>query len=311
MTLQQIKYVLALDTYRHFVKAAESCFVTQSTLTIQVKKLEDEIGISLFDRSAQPLKPTPMGEMFIGKARQINREIQELKESFNAEYNQTEGKFKMGIIPTLSPYLLPRFISEFLQSHPETQLEIEELESETIINYINQGRLDIGILSTPTNENDIKEIPLFTEPFVLYSNLNSDLLNKKDRINVNALDTKKIWLLRKGHCFRNQMVRFCELTEKMSIIDNLELEAGSIETLKRMIKETSGYTLIPQLSYDEATDIGHIKRFTAPEPAREISLVVHKKFSKKRLVENLANAIKENIPNEFKTHHMYNALEWR
>lgn len=311
MTIQQIKYVLALDTYRHFVRAADSCYVTQSTLTIQVKKLEDEIGCLLFDRAQQPLRPTPLGEIFIGKARQIDRAIQELKHLFNEEYRQTEGRFKLGIIPTLSPYLLPLFLREFLQEHPETYFEVEELESATMVEYLKQGQLDIGILSTPTHENDLHEIPLFTEPFVLYANPDNKILDKEEKLKVSDLDTKKIWLLREGHCFRDQMMRFCGISEHFCFIENLELEGGSVETLKRMIKSASGYTLIPELSYDEATEGAYIKRFEAPEPAREISLVVHKHFSKKQLLVDLAQSIKTHIPGKLTIHGKLQRLEWR
>lgn len=311
MTLQQIKYVLALDTYRHFVKAAESCFVTQSTLTIQIQKLEDEIGTILFDRTKQPLKPTPMGEIFIGKARQIDMEIQDLKNLFSKEYQLTAGRFKIGIIPTLSPYLLPLFLGKFLQQHPETNLEIEELESETIIEYLKQGKLDFAILSTPIHENYLVETPLFSEPFLLYSNKDEEILNKGKRISVKDLNNDKLWLLKEGHCFRNQIVRFCGQKDKQRLFKNLELEGGSIETLKRIIKATTGYTLIPKLSYDETTDLGHIKHFVSPEPAREIGLVMHKNFLKKKLIEDLSRVIKESIPKEFFTHTRIQKIEWR
>ncbi len=311
MTLQQIKYVLALDSYRHFVRAAESCYVTQSTLTIQVKKLEDEIGTTLFDRSVQPLAPTPMGETFIGKARQIAQEIQSLKDSFNNEYKQTEGRFKVGVIPTLAPYLLPLFLGEFLEAHPETSLDIQELESETILAYIKQGQLDIGLLSTPTNEKTIIEIPLFYEPFLLFAHQNNMLLQTKGRISIDQLDTDKVWLLAKGHCFRNQMENICDLSAETCSIDNLALEGGSIETLKRMIKRTSGYTLIPELSVNQPEDSPNLKRFIEPEPAREISLVVHKNYTKHLLLKELKTAILNKIPSQFKNARQFKAATWR
>ncbi|QCX53611.1 hydrogen peroxide-inducible genes activator [Elizabethkingia sp. JS20170427COW] len=311
MTIQQIKYVLALDIYRHFVKAAESCFVTQSTLTIQVKKLEEEIGCELFDRSVQPLVPTPMGEQFILKARKIDFALQDLKDTFNQEFNRIEGKFRLGIIPTLAPYLLPLFLGEFLEKHPKTILEIEELESETILSYLKLGRLDLGLLSTPTHEAGIREIPLFYEPFLLYSNLHNNILQSEDRIKVEQLEKDKIWLLAKGHCFRNQMMNFCNLSTETCSIQNLHLGGGSIETLKKMIKTTSGYTLIPELSVDEAVDKDYIKRLEEPEPAREISLVVQKNFTKRLLIKELKSCIVKNIPSHFQNVNKFQPVLWR
>ncbi|MBS1919275.1 MAG: LysR family transcriptional regulator [Bacteroidetes bacterium] len=310
MTIQQVKYVLALDTYRHFIKAAESCFVTQSTLTIQVKKLEDEIGTVLFDRTKQPLKPTPLGEKFIGKARQIERELRELKEMFSQEFSQTNGTFRIGIIPTLSPYLLPLFIGEFLKNHPETKLDIEELESENIIESINHGRLDIGIVSTPLNEPNIREISLFYEPFLLYANERNEILFKKGKVEVSQLKSDEIWLLKQGHCFRNQMLNFCDFS-KLRNTRNLVLEGGSVETLKRMIKETFGYTLIPELSFEKNSDTDFVRRFKEPEPAREISFIVQKNFTKKRLLSELKMSILEGIPKKFKTNNKYVTVKWR
>lgn len=311
MTIQQIKYVLALDTHRHFVKAAESCFVTQSTLTIQVKKLEDEIGCALFDRSVQPLVPTPMGELFIGKVRRIDQDIKELADSFNAAYQQTAGRFKVGIIPTLAPYLLPLFLGAFLKKHPETHLDIEEMESEELLAAIQQGRTDIGLLSTPTHDNLFREIPLFYEPFLLYCHPKDPILKKRERVTAEQLDSSKIWLLAKGHCFRNQMVKFCELSGDTCCMQNLALEGGSIETLKRMISRTSGCTLIPELSADLQADKDHIRRFEEPEPAREISLVVQKHFTRHLLLQELKTSILKNIPPHFKNVHQFRFVEWR
>lgn len=310
MTIQQVKYVLALDTHRHFSKAAESCFVTQSTLTIQVKKLEEEIGAVLFDRTKQPLKPTSMGEKFIGKARQIERELQELKDMFTREHNETQGTFRIGVIPTLSPYLLPLFISEFLENFPETKLDVEELESESIMELINQGRLDIGIVSTPLNEPNIKEIPLFYEPFLLYAHEKNEILKRKGSVDIRQVKANEIWLLKQGHCLRNQMLNFCEFN-KLKNTRNLALEGGSVETLKRMIKETSGYTLIPELSFEKTSDSLNVRRFKEPEPAREISLVVQKNFTKDLLLTELRKSILKKIPKHFKSNHKFQTVKWR
>lgn len=311
MTIQQIRYVLALDIHRHFIKAAESCFVGQSTLTIQVKKLEEEIGILIFDRTEHPLKPTPMGEVFVAKSRQIMRDIQELKDIFTKEINQINGVFKIGIIPTLSPYLLPRFTDSFFQRHSETFFEIEELESESIIQELKIGKLDLAIMATPLNEPNLREIPLFYEPFLLYANEENNLLHDKNKkIKVNQLNLSDIWLLKQGHCFRNQMLNICDFRD-LSNNRNIIFEGGSIETLKTMIKQTSGYTLIPELSFNKNLDTKNVIRFEVPEPCREISLIVHKKFTKEKLIEELRKSILENIPKQFKTKQKFKTVKWR
>jgi len=309
MTLQQLQYVLALDTHRHFVKAAQSCFVTQPTLTLQVKKLEDEIGLILFDRSRQPLEVTPMGEAFLQKARRIINEVLELKELVNQDRNQIAGNFKVGIIPTLSPYLLPRFINDFIRSNQETKLIVEEIQSERLIDQLIRREFDIGILATPLNEPDLVEIPLFYEPFVVYADEGNDLLNLAE-VSKESLKPNGLWILKKGHCFRNQTLNICEF-ESSERHKNLEIEGGSIDTLKRMIQQVSGYTLIPDLSVNGELDRPHIVRFTEPQPVREISIVVHKHFSKDRLVDELMQSILQNIPKNFHRNNHFRTVNWR
>ena len=309
MTFQQLQYVVALDTHRHFVKAAESCHVAQPTLTLQVKKLEEQMSTILFDRSRQPLEPTPIGEIFIMKARQILREIDELKEIVNEDKNQLNGEFKLGIIPTLAPSLLPLFIRDFLEKHKDTQLVVEELQSEKIIEKLEQKELDLGLLVTPLNEPNIREIPLFYEPFLIYADEHQQLL-KKDKVDIGDLKPEGLWLLRQGHCFRNQTLNICrfDISENPR---NLIMEAGSIETLKRMIQKVSGYTLIPELSFNQKNDMSNIIRFSDPQPVREVSIVVHKHFTKERLIAEMRKSIIEHTPESFKKTKRFVTVKWR
>ena len=149
MTIQQLEYVVALDTHRHFVQAADHCFVTQPTLTMQVQKLEQEIGITLFDRSKKPLEPTKAGAPIIAKIRSILLEINQLKSFVYNEKESLEGTYRLGIIPTVSPYLLPLFLQDFTTKYPEVNLQIREIQTAQIIDALKQGTLDIGILATP------------------------------------------------------------------------------------------------------------------------------------------------------------------
>lgn len=263
----------------------------------------------MFDRSTQPIEPTPIGELFILKARQILQEISELKEIVNDDKNQMAGEYKVGVIPTLAPNLLPLFISDFIEQHPETKLVIEELQSEHIINLLDNKQLDLGILATPLDEPALREIPLFYEPFLVYSDENNELLDRKT-ISKDQLKPDGLWVLRQGHCFRNQTLMICEF-DVSEHHRNLVMEGGSIETLKRMINEVSGYTLIPELSYDEKSDSNNVLHFDDPQPVREVSIVVHKHFTKERLITELRRSILRHTPEAFRKNTRFKTVAWR
>ncbi|TRX60795.1 LysR family transcriptional regulator [Fulvivirga sp. M361] len=310
MTLQQLQYIVALDTHRHFVRASESCFVAQPTLTLQVKKLEDEIGLTIFDRSVQPLKPTPMGEKFILNARQILMDVSMLKEMVNKDRNQLEGTYRIGVIPTMAPYLLPLFLEDFTKEHPNINLQIKEIQSEQIILDILNDDLDIGIMATPLNEPKIREISVFYEPFLIYANPNHPILSLEE-VKAETINEPGLWLLDKGHCFRNQILNLCNKTADLSALERVSFESGSIETLKKMILNVSGYTLVPELAIDPKVDPENIRRFSAPEPVREVSLVVHHSFTKELLLSNLRKSIQRGIPQKFKKTNRFITIEWR
>lgn len=293
MNIQQLEYVVALDEHRHFVTAAEHCHVTQPTLTMQLKKLEEELGLLLFDRSKKPLVPTAEGEQFIAKARQILRDIADLKEGVTEEKNSISGEFRLGIIPTLAPHLLPLFLSKFVADNPETILHIEEMESEMIIKALREDRLDVAIMATPVEERDLKETLLFHEPFLFYAPKEHYLLNYKE-VNARDLDASNLLLLAEGHCFRSQALNICN-SKKGSNQFNFFYESGSIETLKNLVKKGVGYTLVPELAVG-ANDDEHIRRFIAPEPAREVGLVTHATFNRTLLIDRLKMAIRETLP---------------
>ncbi len=308
MTLQQLQYVIALDNHRHFVKAAASCFVAQPTLTLQVKKLEDEVGLTIYDRSAKPLKPTIQGENFILKARQIIREVNSLKEMINSDRQLLEGNFKLGIIPTLAPYLLPLFLKKFSDNHPKINLDIKEMQSDDILADLKNGKLDIGLLVTPTYLNYVREVKLFQEPFLVYAQKNHPLL-KKNKISEDDIVMEDIWLLDQGHCFREQVLNICS-TKNKEKARRISFETGSIETLKKMIQGNAGYTLIPELAF-EPSEKDFIRRFNDPQPARQIGLVVHNSFTKELLLKNIRDAILQCIPSGFKKSTDFITVKWR
>ncbi len=310
MTIQQIEYTIALDNFRNFVKAADSCFVTQPTLTMQVKKLEDEIGFKIFNRDKKPIESTDLGEKFILKARMIQREMNELKELVSQEVDTMNGEFKLGIIPTLAPYVLPLLLPYFSVNYPNTRLNIEEIQSEQVIHKLKHGFLDIGILATPLDERHIREIPLFYEPFLVYLNSKNPMTDKK-LIASSDLDINKILLLAEGHCFRNQTLNICN-QEKHSVQQQFNYQSGSIETIKALVNKGLGYTLVPELSVlSERKENKNIKRFESPEPVREISLVMHTGFSKELLIENMRKAILSAIPESFKKNERFVRVKWR
>ncbi|NOQ70750.1 MAG: LysR family transcriptional regulator [Crocinitomix sp.] len=307
MTLQQLKYLVALDNYRHFVTAAEKCFVNQSTITIQVKKLEEEINIKIFDRSKSPLTVTPAGERIIAKARSVLGEVTEMKELVSDEKESVQGTFKIGIIPTISPYIIPSFSHDFEKEQHDTQLIIEEMESEQIIDSLKKGKLDIGILVTPLDDRDIREVKLYNEPFVFYGSKSHKLIQKeaielKDLVNI-----ENLWLLKNGHCFKNQVESLCKNYNNKS---SIQFQSGSIETLKKMVDKYKGCTIIPEMSVSE-NDGENIAYFKEPKPIREVSLIVHKNFTKEALLEIIRKNILAVIPERFEKNERYIRVKWR
>lgn len=309
MTIQQLQYVVALDTYRHFVKAADSCFVAQPTLTLQVKKLEDEIGVQIFDRSKKPIEPTPMGESIIKKAREIIVQMDSLKAMISDDKTSIEGSFKLAVIPTLAPYILPLFLQNFITEHPKVHLQVMELQTEMIVQQLKEGKIDMGLLVTPIDDSHIREVSLFNEPFVVYTSLGHEL-HEKQQITPDDIHKKGLWLLNQGHCFRNQVLNICDNKEEEAY-ENLSFESGSIETLKNMVKTSFGFTLIPELAIDHDRDTDYIRRFIEPQPVREVSLVVHSSFTRDAVLEKLRQSIVDSLPNSVQKTGKFVRVKWR
>ena len=211
ITLTQLEYIVAIDEYRHFATAAEKCFVTQPTLSMQIKKLEDELGVIIFDRSRQPVVPTDLGAKLIEQARMTLSATQRIKEIIQEEQQEVEGTLKIGIIPTLAPYLLPVFIGPYIRKYPAVKVEVEELVSEEIIRRLKRDMLDVGLFVTPYHDEKIVERPVFYEEMLVYAHPDSELLKKKE-VGHEDIVTSDIWMLGNGHCFRNQVVNLCEMS---------------------------------------------------------------------------------------------------
>ena len=297
MTLQQLEYIVALDEHRHYVTAAEHCFVSQPNLTMQVKKLEDEIGVRIFDRDKKPLYPTEIGKEIIVRARQILREAKQLREFVNNEKDSLEGDFTLGIIPTLAPYLLPRFLPTFIEENPKVHLKIQELQTGQIITHLENGQIDIGLLVTPLKVNSIREIPMFYEPFLLYLPKNHRFLEEKLLL-AEDLDSSEVLVLDEGHCFRDQALSIC-MDENHGSAIGFDYQSGSIEALKSLVQNGVGYTLVPELSVINELDSANIRRFSSPEPMREVSIVVHSSYIKESILNRITETIQRVVPETF------------
>lgn len=293
MNLQQLEYIVAIDTYRHFARAAEACFVTQATLSMMVKKLEEELGVQLFDRSKQPVSLTQSGELIIPQARKVLAEAARLKEMPLHLRNEIKGELRLGIIPTLAPYLLPRFLPSFMEAFPDIGLSLYEFSTSEILEQLQKDQLDLGLMATPLNQSDFKEEPLFYEPFDVFVSKEEKELNKAYLL-PDELDINRLWLLEEGHCLRSQMIRLCEL-QKKELNRNLHYEAGSIESLIRIVEVNKGITIVPRLASLDLDDSrkSQLRRFSTPEPVREISLVSYRPFVKQKLREVLRDHIQK------------------
>jgi LysR family transcriptional regulator, hydrogen peroxide-inducible genes activator len=297
MNLQQLEYILAVDKHRHFAKAAEACFVTQPTLSMMIQKLESELGLKIFDRKKQPIQPTEDGKAIIDRARQIMADVSHLREYTQERKHQVSGEVRMAIIPTLAPYLLPLFLNSLMKNYPQLKVKIRELVTEDIVVQLKHGELDMGIMATPLHDGALHEIPVFHEEFFAYT-ADTEPIAKKKYVLPKDIDLSKLWILEEGHCLRDQIFNLCELKKKDLQSDRLHYQAGSLETLKNLVDNNQGITILPYLATLSLTKKQQtkIREFAQPKPVREISLVVNQNFPRKKIIEAMRNEIIENLP---------------
>lgn len=300
MNLQQLEYIVAVDTHRHFVRAAEQCFVTQPTLSSMIHKLEDELGVKIFDRSKQPVVPTEAGKAIIAQARVILREASRLDQIVQEEKGEIKGELRLGVIPTLAPYLIPLFLRNFADRYPQVNLIVTENNTETIIRKLKDRVIDAGLLATPLGHPNLRENVLFYERFFAYVSDQEAAHNRY--MLIDEIDVNRLWLLEEGHCLRTQVVHLCALREQRDVIPNVSYEAGSLETLKRMVERNQGVTILPELAVMDLPEdqMSRIRYFKDPVPTREISLVTYQHFVKEKLLDALRDTIMESIPEELK-----------
>lgn len=312
ITLTQLEYIVAVDTFRHFGRAAENCFITQPTLSMQIKKLEEDLEVIIFDRSKQPLIPTDVGRRIIDQARITLQESQKINNIIKEHKNLISGELKIGIIPTLAPYLLPLFIGNYKRKYPNINIKIEELTTANIIDHLHRDLLDVGILVTPLLEDRINEKPIFYEGMLLYLHDNHPLAQKAS-IKLKDIAIPEIWLLSDGHCFRDQVINLCSFKGSANAALPFHFEAGSLETVMNIIDKEGGMTIIPELAtlgMSEAR-FDHVRTFTDINPLREVSLVYSRHFAKYKLVELLWKEIMASTPEKLLQKNRGTVVEWR
>lgn len=291
MTITQLQYVLAVAEYKNFTTAAEHSFVTQPTLSMQIQKLEDELNIQIFNRSKKPIAITDVGKKVVEQAKIIVDESNRIKDIVDQHKGYIGGEFRLGIIPTVMPTLLPMFLNNFTHKYPKVKLIIEELTTEEIMRKLTDGHIDAGLAATPLENEAIKEMPLYYEPFVGLIPEGHRLFSQK-QIEAEQLEMEDILLLEDGHCFKDSVINLCR-NYKIDNKKSFQLESGSFDTLVKLSKEGLGMTLLPYmhtLDLDEK-DKKYLREFKSPPPAREVSLLFHKSQLKMQLIDALKSTI--------------------
>lgn len=305
LSLTQMEYIVAVDKLRHFGRAADSCHVTQPTLSMQIQKVEEEIGYPLFDRLKKPVTPTAKGLKFIHQARALLHEHTKLMDLSKHQGTEVSGELRLGVIPTVAPYLVPLFLEKFSRRFPQVQLTIDELKTSAIIEALRDSTLDAGLLATPVQEPGFKERPLYYEGFSLYVS-KQHLLSSRKRIKEDDLSASEMWLLADGHCFRNQIVRYCSLKNSEGVYPNVQFAGGNLDTLRNLIRNSRGYTLVPALFVDSLPEVerrDYVRELEKPVPTREISLVYRKDQWKSDILKALEAVIRERLPKSLSQKH--------
>ncbi len=312
ITLTQLEYIVAVDTYRHFGKAAESCFITQPTLSMQIKKLEEDLEVIIFDRSKHPLIPTDVGQRIIDQARIVLNESEGINNIIKDHKHEVSGMLRIGIIPTLAPYLLPIFIGRYKKKYPNIHIKVVEKTTGEIVKLLQKDLIDVGVLVTPLKEEKIIEKPLFYEEMLVYIHPDNEL-HKKETITLKDIAIPEVWLLSDGHCFRDQVINLCSFLGTLDSELPFHFEAGSLETLMNIVDREGGITLIPELAKlgMPETRLNNVRSFSNLKPLREVSLAYSRHFAKHKLINLLWREIKEALPIELQNESRGTIVEWR
>lgn len=298
MNIQQLEYLIAVDKYKHFGNAAQACFITQPTLSAMIQKFEDEMDIKIFDRTTHPIRTTDVGIELIIEAKRVIDAINELKSKANSLNNVLAGKLNLGIIPTVSGFILPTEIFDFLKNHPKIELNVKEMTTDNIIKALKSGELDAGIISTPyTASNEFYHDFLFNEELMLYSSEESEDQKKDSFVIPEKIDVQKVWLLEEGNCLRTQFENICELRENTVKPKNLEFVASNINTLIQLVDKLGGMSILPELAVELLTpeQKKKVNRFRSPFPYREISMIYYKPTYKQKILDEMIAFVADSL----------------
>ena len=307
MTLQQMEYIVAVYRVRHFAKAAEMCGVTQPTLSAMIQKLEKELGVKIFERSSQQVTPTAIGKLVVEQAWKVISRANKIKDIIAEEEQSLSGTFRIGILPTIAPYLLPRFFTNLEKKNPDIDFHILEMKTADIMKALNRGEIDAAI-AVRLDELDVyTQTSMFYEQFIAYVAKGDPLFSHKN-IKTSDLNNEFLWLLDEGHCFRDQLVKFCNL--KSANESKSKYSLGSIETFMRMVESGQGVTFIPELALSQLSDQQKelVRPFALPIPVRDVVLLTTKNFVRHSIAELIIKSVKENVPQGMLT---YNNTEQR
>lgn len=302
LSLTQLQYVIALAETGNFGAAARKCHVSQPTLSMQLQKLEAELGVHLFDRTKQPVVPTDIGLRIIHQSRRVIAETDTIDEILNESNKEVSGDFRLGVIPSIAPYVLPRALKLFIKKYPKVNLEIEELITEKMVAAIHEDRLDAGLLVTPLENESVLETPLFYEPFWVYVSDSHPLYQKK-RISPFELPVEDLWLLEEGHCFRGQVLQLCRRRNRTPVAPthrSVQFSSGSLDTLREMVDLGMGLTLLPDLAARRLPKAhrARLRPFMNPIPTREVSAIRSRLHKRKRIFDAWVETIKSSVPSE-------------
>lgn len=295
MNIQQLEYLIAVDKYKHFGKAAQACFITQPTLSAMIQKFEDELDVKVFDRTTHPIRTTDVGVQIIEESKRVIDAVNELKNKANLLNNVLAGKLNLGIIPTISSFILPSEIFSFLQNHPKIELNVKEMTTDSIIKALKSGELDAGIIATPYDAaSEFYQQFLFNEELMIYS---SEDLRKDSFVVPEDIDSNKVWLLEEGNCLRTQFENICMLKENSLKPKNLEFLASNINTLIQMVDKVGGITILPELAIPQLSEEqkSKISRFRKPFPFREISLIYYKPTYKQKILDEMTQSLQNSL----------------
>jgi LysR family transcriptional regulator, hydrogen peroxide-inducible genes activator len=298
MTLVQLEYALAIDRFKSFSQAAKSCHVAQPSLSAQVQKLEKELGVTIFDRSRNPISTTEVGREILSQARRILDEASRLPEIAHQTRNLVRGSFRLGVIPTIAPQLFPIFLGRFSKAYPEVKLAVEEDKTSHLIAALDRGEIDGAILSTPEEAPaSLLEKVLYYEPFVVFAGKKSELLGRK-RLAPSELPVSSAILLDETHCMRDQVEQICRAKPSASV-STIDFQSGSLQTLISIVQETENYTFLPLLTANSLSSSlrqSCVREIDKPTPMRKVSLVFHRAHLKRAVLDALAEVIIAALP---------------